>query len=153
MMKPLHQLMPIHQHHHQQQQQQLWQYHVSQYQPRQQDATPPPPPAWHNMPSLRPTMAMVPPPAMPTTQLMELFCAPYQAAAAAQVDIELVSARRTTNLYCSLYRTVMLLMLKSTKKKRKKKKRKGIHATTVFNLATPEKDSAAGDELRGLSCN
>lgn len=73
-----------------------------------------------------------------------------QAAAAAQVDIELVSARRTTNLYCSLYRTVMLLMLKSTKKK---KKRKGIHATTVFNLATPEKDSAAGDELRGLSCN
>jgi hypothetical protein len=44
----------------------------------------------------------------------------------------------------------MLLMLKSTKKK---KKRKGIHATTVFNLATPEKDSAAGDELRGLSCN
>jgi hypothetical protein len=121
MMKPLHQLMPIHQHH-QQQQQQLWQYHVSQYQPRQQDATPPPPPAWHNMPSLRPTMAMVPPPAMPTTQLMELFCAPYQAAAAAQVDIELVSARRTTNLYCSLYRTVMLLMLKSTKKKEKRKK-------------------------------
>jgi len=57
------------------QQQQMWQYHVSQYQPRP-DGTPPPPAAWHNMPSLRPTMAMLPPPAMPPQ--MELFCAPYQ---------------------------------------------------------------------------
>ncbi|XP_025810404.1 uncharacterized protein LOC112888392 isoform X3 [Panicum hallii] len=71
MMKTLHQLIPTQQ---QQQQQQMWQYHVSQYQPRP-DATPPPA-AWHNMPSLRPTMAMLPPPAMPPQ--MELFCAPYQ---------------------------------------------------------------------------
>ncbi|CAN6226991.1 unnamed protein product [Urochloa humidicola] len=73
MMKPLHQLMPT------QQQQQMWQYHVSQYQPRP-NATPPPPPAaaaaWHHMSSLRPTMGMVPPPAM--SAQMELFCAPYQ---------------------------------------------------------------------------
>ncbi|XP_039787948.1 uncharacterized protein LOC120654476 isoform X2 [Panicum virgatum] len=71
MMKTLHQLIPTQQ----QQQQQMWQYHVSQYQPRP-DGTPPPPAAWHNMPSLRPTMAMLPPPAMPPQ--MELFCAPYQ---------------------------------------------------------------------------
>uniref|UniRef100_K3YQ24 Uncharacterized protein n=1 Tax=Setaria italica TaxID=4555 RepID=K3YQ24_SETIT len=68
MMKPLHQLIPT------QQQQQMWQYHVSQYQPRP-DATPPA--AWYGMPTLRPTMAMVPPTAMPPQ--MELFCAPYQA--------------------------------------------------------------------------
>ncbi|CAN6236939.1 unnamed protein product [Urochloa humidicola] len=77
MMKQLHQLMPT-----QQQQQQMWQYHVSQYQPRP-NATPPPAAACHNnMPSLRPTMGMVPPPAM--SAQMELFCAPYQAGGSRQ---------------------------------------------------------------------
>ncbi|CAN6271220.1 unnamed protein product [Urochloa humidicola] len=74
MMKQLHQLMPTQQ----QQQQQMWQYHVSQYQPRP-NATPPAAAAaaaWHHMSSLRPTMAMVPPPAM--SAQMELFCAPNQ---------------------------------------------------------------------------
>ncbi|CAL5060684.1 unnamed protein product [Urochloa decumbens] len=77
MMKQLHQLMPT------QHQQQMWQYHVSQYQPRP-NATPPPPPAaaWHNMPSLRPTMGMVPPPTMSVQ--MELFCTPYQAGGSRQ---------------------------------------------------------------------
>ncbi|RLN09011.1 uncharacterized protein C2845_PM11G12830 [Panicum miliaceum] len=64
MMKTLHQLIPT-------PQQQMWQYHVSQYQPRPDAAA-----AWHSMFSLRPTMAMLPPPAMPPQ--MELFCAPYQ---------------------------------------------------------------------------
>ncbi|CAL4890370.1 unnamed protein product [Urochloa decumbens] len=71
MMKQLHQLMPTHQ----QQQQQMWQYHLSQYQPRPH-TTPPAAAAWHNMPSLRPTMGMIPTPAM--SAQMELFCAPYQ---------------------------------------------------------------------------
>jgi len=66
MMKTLHQQ--------QQQQQQMGQYHVSQYQPRPDGA--PPPAAWHSMSSLRPTMAMIPPPSMPPQ--MELFYAPYQ---------------------------------------------------------------------------